>query len=601
MANKNTTLRVKLTFAFGGLAALVLVVAGLSLRSLGVADARLHDFVEGINARALAVASTRAAVDRRAIAARNIALATNAQEIAALQAEAVAADAQVQNSLQTLQQQVTQAGDLPESVRTMVAQIGAIEARYRPVALGIVELAVQGRKDEAIAKINNECRPLLAALIQAAEAYRDSTATHAQELLQVALAQYHTQRNLLLAACLAAFAAAALAGFLIYRSLSRALGAEPDVLGQIALRVAQGDLSPVSGAGAAPAASVLASLGAMQASLASIVGQVRNSSDSIATGSTQIAIGNADLSQRTEQQASNLQQTAASMEQLSGTVKASADTAQQASALAHSASQAATQGGEAVGNVVSTMQEITHSSRKIADIIGVIDSIAFQTNILALNAAVEAARAGEQGRGFAVVASEVRSLAGRSAEAAKEIKALIGASAQKVEVGEHQVQAAGDAMHDIVTQVQRVSQLIQEISSASAEQAVGIGQVGDAVAQLDQVTQQNAALVEESAAAADSLRHQATALAQAVSVFRLTGPHDAAPRAPALPAAGPKAVLAGAQRHRAAVRAPSKEQVRAQARTAPRAQPAKAAVPSPAPAQRLASAPAEDNGDWESF
>ena len=259
-------------------------------------------------------------------------------------------------------------------------------------------------------------------------------------------------------------------------------------------------------------------------------------SDSIATGSTQIAIGNADLSQRTEEQASNLQQTAASMEQLSGTVQASADTAQQASALARSASQAATKGGEVVGNVVGTMDEIIASSRKISDIIGVIDGIAFQTNILALNAAVEAARAGEQGRGFAVVASEVRNLAGRSAEAAKEIKALIDTSVQKVEVGEQQVKAAGTAMHDIVTQVQRVSQLIHEISSASAEQALGIGQVGDAVAQLDQVTQQNAALVEESAAAADSLRHQAAALSQAVSVFRLTGPQDLVSSTPAMSA-----------------------------------------------------------------
>jgi methyl-accepting chemotaxis protein len=260
----------------------------------------------------------------------------------------------------------------------------------------------------------------------------------------------------------------------------------------------------------------------MNDSLARFVGLVRNSSDSIATGSAEIATGNQDLSQRTEEQASNLQQTAASMEQMGATVKNNAETAQQANSLANRASAAAAKGGEVVGAVVATMQDIANSSKKIVDIIGVIDGIAFQTNILALNAAVEAARAGEQGRGFAVVASEVRSLAGRSADAAKEIKSLIGASVEKVEVGARQVNEAGASMVEIVAQVQRVTELIAEISSATAEQSTGIGQVGEAVTQLDQVTQQNAALVEESAAAAESLKHQAAALAQVVSVFKLS-------------------------------------------------------------------------------
>jgi methyl-accepting chemotaxis protein len=266
---------------------------------------------------------------------------------------------------------------------------------------------------------------------------------------------------------------------------------------------------------------LMAALKRMNESLVALVGQVRNSADSIATGSAEIATGNADLSQRTEEQASNLQQTAASMEQITSTVKQSADTARQATQLAGSASSAASQGGVVVGQVISTMEDISASSRKIADIISVIDGIAFQTNILALNAAVEAARAGEQGRGFAVVAGEVRTLAQRSAQAAKEIKSLIGESVEKVENGSRQVLDAGKSMDDIVTHVKRVTDLIGEISSASVEQSAGISQIGDAVQQLDQVTQQNAALVEESAAAAESLKHQAAALAQTVAVFKL--------------------------------------------------------------------------------
>ncbi len=290
----------------------------------------------------------------------------------------------------------------------------------------------------------------------------------------------------------------------------------------VARRIGEGDLSrPVQVRGRGEVAEMMLAMQQMQASLVRIVGEVRLSSDSIATGSSEIATGNADLSQRTEEQASNLEETAASMEQLTSTVKNNADTARKAATLAGDASRAAVQGGDVVGQVVSTMEDISAASRKITDIIAVIDGIAFQTNILALNAAVEAARAGEQGRGFAVVASEVRSLAQRSADAAREIKTLIGASVEKVENGTLLVSEAGRSMQGIVAQVQRVSDLIGEISSATSEQTTGISQVGEAVTQLDQVTQQNAALVEQSAAAADSLRHQAAKLAEVVSVFRL--------------------------------------------------------------------------------
>ncbi|WP_249931239.1 methyl-accepting chemotaxis protein [Ramlibacter sp. 2FC] len=302
---------------------------------------------------------------------------------------------------------------------------------------------------------------------------------------------------------------------------------------QLAEAVAAGDLgTQVRARGRDEVGQLLRALGAMNDSLVRVVTTVRASSDSIATGSSQIATGNADLSQRTEEQASNLQQTAASMEQLSSTVRNNADTARQASTLAGQASEVAAKGGEVVGRVVETMEEINHASRKIADIIGVIDGIAFQTNILALNAAVEAARAGEQGRGFAVVAGEVRSLAQRSATAAREIKALIGDSVEKVDAGSKLVDEAGSTMGDIVNQVRKVTDLISEISAATIEQTAGIGQVNDAVTQLDQVTQQNAALVEESAAAAESLSHQAQQLVRAVALFKLSADEPAAAAAP---------------------------------------------------------------------
>ena len=320
----------------------------------------------------------------------------------------------------------------------------------------------------------------------------------------------------------AAVTASLLIGAVLAVVITRSITGPIEVAVRVADTVANNDLSTrIEPRGKDEISHLLHALARMNDNLAVIVGQVRNGSDSIATGSAEIATGNQDLSQRTEEQASNLQQTAASMEQLSGTVRNNAATAEQANSMAAQASAAATLGGEKVGVVVATMHDIASASRQIADIIGVIDGIAFQTNILALNAAVEAARAGEQGRGFAVVASEVRSLAGRSADAAKAIKTLIGASVEKVETGARQVNEAGASMAAIVAQVQHVSQLIAEISNATAEQSTGIGQVGEAVTQLDQVTQQNAALVEESAAAAESLKQQAAALASAVSVFKL--------------------------------------------------------------------------------
>ena len=329
---------------------------------------------------------------------------------------------------------------------------------------------------------------------------------------------------------------------------------------------------------------LLRALGLMQGALRDLVGQVRNSTDSIATASSEIAIGNQDLSTRTEQTASNLQQTASSMEQLTGTVMQSADSARQANQLATSAAEVAARGGVVVAQVVATMDDINASSKKIADIIGVIDGIAFQTNILALNAAVEAARAGEQGRGFAVVAGEVRSLAQRSAEAAKEIKGLIGASVEKVQGGSRLVADAGKTMTEIVSSVQRVSDIIGEITAASAEQSDGIGQVNTAVSQLDQMTQQNAALVEESAAAAQSLKEQAARLSQVVGTFRLEAGSAATSSSKPAPA-HPKP--------------PTLSHVVTPAARAPAKRSATAAKPAPAAAPPVAVAAPGD--DWESF
>ncbi|NHZ89239.1 HAMP domain-containing protein [Massilia sp. CCM 8733] len=323
----------------------------------------------------------------------------------------------------------------------------------------------------------------------------------------------------------------------------------------IARIVASGDLSTsIEARGSDEIGMLLKSLKDMHDSLAAIVGKVRAGTDAIASASSEIADGNQDLSARTEQQASSLEETASAMEELTSTVKQNGENASQASKLASDASTVAVRGGDAVAQMIHTMGSINESSRKIVDIIGVIDGIAFQTNILALNAAVEAARAGEQGRGFAVVASEVRNLAQRSAAAAKEIKALINDSVDKVDTGSKLVGQAGSTMNDVVASVQRVTAIIGEIAVASGEQNVGIDQINDAISQMDTVTQQNAALVEEAAAAAEAMKHQAASLAEAVSVFKISDEHMVA--APAARAAQHR-TAAAARAPAAAARLPA--------------------------------------------
>jgi methyl-accepting chemotaxis protein len=332
---------------------------------------------------------------------------------------------------------------------------------------------------------------------------------------------YQASRSFMIALVLGSVAAGLALGALITRGLTRQLGGEPAYAVKIAGAIAEGDLTIDIRTASHDSDSLLFAMKTMRDKLVGIVSQVRSGTDTINTASGEIAQGNLDLSSRTEEQASSLEETASSMEQLTSAVRQNADNARQANALAGAASDVAGKGGAVVGQVVQTMESINASSRKIVDIISVIDSIAFQTNILALNAAVEAARAGEEGRGFAVVASEVRNLAQRSASAAKEIKTLIGDSVEQVEIGSKLVHDAGKTMDEVVASVRQVADIMQEITAASAEQSAGIEQVNQAVLQMDQVTQQNAALVEEAAAAAESLQDQAQTLTELVGVFRL--------------------------------------------------------------------------------
>jgi methyl-accepting chemotaxis protein len=418
-----------------------------------------------------------------------------------------------------------------------------------------------------------------------------------------------------------------LAMIVVMRSIRNGLGGEPQEAAQLAARIASGDLTQVVNVRSSDSSSMMAAMRAMQDRLQRAIGEIRHSAEAIASATQQIAAGNNDLSQRTEQQAASLQETAASMEQLTATVKQNADNARQASGLANNASDIATKGNEVVSRVIGTMGEINDSSRQIADIIGVIEGIAFQTNILALNAAVEAARAGEQGRGFAVVAGEVRSLAQRSATAAKEIKQLIGASVERVNNGSTLVEQAGATMGDILQAVRRVTDIMGEIAAASEEQSSGISQVGRAVAQMDEVTQQNAALVEEATAGAASLQDQAARLREAVNAFRVSDA-QASPMAqraalpggvkPALEKQGVKQpavkALAGAPGAVPASSAASAATTPAAARAAQKS-PAPGAAATGATAANAATAAAKaetpkppppvakpaDDGDWTTF
>ncbi|RDD91576.1 methyl-accepting chemotaxis protein [Acidovorax sp. BoFeN1] len=578
-------MRTRLTVGFGVVCVLLVASVVMGLMAMGRMGADLKAVVADHFPRIVAATNLSTQIDVIAIALRNMML-THDPADHERQTQVIAQSRQeVVRLFDTLDKTLTEPKD-----RALLDKVKAQRALYLAGQQELIDLITSHQADLSREYLTNKLRPVLAnyktaigALVEYEKNAIVQAGTDAQQTANSA-------RTTLIGLGIAALLLAAALGWLTTRSLVRELGGEPRTAADVARAVAGGDFTQPIAVKDGDTTSLMAQLAAMKDGLAQVVSQVRRGSESVAMASSEIAQGNQDLSARTESQASALEETAASMEQLGATVRQNADSAGQANALARSASDVAVRGGEVVGQVVQTMKGINESSQRIADIIGVIDGIAFQTNILALNAAVEAARAGEQGRGFAVVASEVRSLAGRSAEAAKEIKQLISASVERVEQGSAMADQAGETMTEVVQSIRRVTDLMGEINAASSEQASGVAQVGEAVTQMDQATQQNAALVEEMAAAAGSLSSQAQELVQAVAVFKLDASQSGAsaystPTARPAPKAAPVRMPAPARKPTAFKAAPAK--------------PAALHAPNPPKPVKTASAGAED--DWESF
>jgi methyl-accepting chemotaxis protein len=589
MNTANTKIATLLKLGFGLLSLLIILMGALSYIKASGAERAFGTVVDNRYPKISALHTFNDRVKESAALQRDMLLASDADEINKA-AQAVAA-LQKQNTELLAQIDPTFKS---EKGRALLKTLGDVRAQYVPLSQ---KFMTQAASSQEMAKISlqTELAPLerkYFAAVDAMVAFQEDQMQSAKLEASGAIGQI--QSTVVVSGLLALLLATAAAVW-----ITRAVTLPINQAVEVARAVANGDLTyAFEPRGESETGVLLRALKDMQGGLVRVVSSVRHGSESVATASAEIAQGNHDLSSRTESQASALEQTAASMEQLGAQVKQNADSARQANQLAMTASTVAVQGGEVVGQVVQTMQGINESSRRIADIISVIDGIAFQTNILALNAAVEAARAGEQGRGFAVVASEVRSLAGRSADAAKEIKTLINASVERVAHGTALVDKAGVTMTEVVTSIRRVTDIMGEISSASSEQSAGVSQVGEAVSQMDQVTQQNAALVEQMAAAASSLKGQANELVQTVASFKLSAAeHLPMPmRAEVRSAAPPSKPFKGPER-------------RATPRTeAPRpaaGKPFKAAAPvpptaRPAPAAATAKAAAADE-EWETF
>jgi methyl-accepting chemotaxis protein len=584
----------RLFLAFGAIVLLAVISSGFALYQLKGIQNSLEKIVTVNNAKMDLINSKIDAVHVVTRVMRTLVMMTDESQKAAekLKIEKERAKYEAAHA-KLLKLQSSDAG------KAKISAIEAAMAKARPLNNKVIELGMASQVQEALTLLMTEAGP-------ATQAWQDALTDnlHYQEAdnlteYEAAQADYLAARNALIASALFSLLVAVALAVWVVRSIVGQIGGEPADVAQLANAIADADLSSAIAVRPGDTTSVVAAMARMQQALTTIVGSVRGNADSVSTASAEIAQGNNDLSSRTEQQASALEETASSMEQLGATVRQNADNARQANQLALSASTVAVQGGEVVGLVVETMKGINDSSRKISDIIQVIDGIAFQTNILALNAAVEAARAGEQGRGFAVVASEVRSLAGRSADAAKEIKSLINASVERVEHGTTLVDQAGATMTEVVGSIRRVTDIMGEISAASNEQSLGVSQIGEAVTQMDQVTQQNAALVEEMAAAASSLKSQAQDLVQTVSVFKLGG-HAAHHVA--------RAVAPARYSRPAPPRAPLPRPAVPKLRTtttASRPATAPASLPSPkAPMSKIAAPPAtsqSNDADWETF
>ena len=583
MTLSNLKLGVRLASGFALVLALSLVIGIFSISKLGVVNDATADIATNwlVATRSLGVYETAINEVRRGEAQH---LMANKEELF------VRAEKIISDSREMAAKALKEYGDtvtLGEEQK-LYATIQAAQDRYYATQPGLLKLsrASDGVNDAIRDAYNGASRQTLRELIAAVEADIAFQAKGSDIAYQTSQSTYASTRTAVVALIVISVAMGAFLAWAITRSITHPVK-EALVLAEA---VAAGDLtSRIHSESKDELGQLLRAMMGMSESLVKVVSNVRSGSEGVATASSEIAQGNHDLSSRTESQASSLEETAASMEELSATVKQNADSARQANQLAMSASTVATQGGQVVGKVVETMKGISESSRKISDIISVIDGIAFQTNILALNAAVEAARAGEQGRGFAVVASEVRSLAGRSAEAAKEIKMLINASVERVEQGTALVDQAGTTMTEVVSSIKRVTDLMGEISAASNEQAAGVGQVGEAVQQMDQVTQQNAALVEQMAAAASSLRTQADELVQVVAVFQL----DSNNRGVASSAVSPVRVHAAASQKPKLVAAKPKTFA-----ARPPAASKRASLPKPV---ATAKANAGGDDDWETF
>jgi methyl-accepting chemotaxis protein len=593
---RRMTVATRLMLGFGAVTAIALSIGGLATYQLNGLSSDLNEIATDRIPKIGQAVDLKDNFNHTGRYMRNIVI----HDDPAFRTSEKALIAEVRTKNAAIMNKLDQSINLP-AARQVYEDIKRLRGEYnRLLDQGIAKAEAGAPPREIGNFIAHQLRPVQTALFEALDKFTELQERASARLSDEGARKAGTASALMLGLALLAGLAGGLTGFLLSRNMRRTLGAEPDELAVALGQVADGDLSRALALRPGDSSSVMAALSRMQGSLAHTVNTVRHNADSVATATVQIAQGNQDLSQRTEEQASALQQTAATMEQLGSTARNNTDNAKQANQLAQGASAVAAQGGAVVGKVVSTMQGISDSSRKIGDIIGVIDGIAFQTNILALNAAVEAARAGEQGRGFAVVAGEVRTLAQRSAEAAKEIKSLIGHSVAQVEQGTALVDEAGRTMDEIVNSIRRVSDIVGEISSASVEQSNGVQQVGDAVGQMDQVTQQNAALVEESAAAAESLKTQARQLVEAVSVFRVanSGQGLASPSLPAPVAVRTTSATRAANADTVERRGPNRAQNVARPAFKAQAAPEPAASPLPAPA---AAARTGTDDDWTSF
>ncbi|MBC7602713.1 MAG: MCP four helix bundle domain-containing protein [Ramlibacter sp.] len=510
----------RLALGFGVLLSLTAVSIGMALFNLRTMNAQIDTIVDNRVPKMMALDDIAYRSMDNARIVRNLLLLKNPQEMNSEVAAYEANVSIVDKQLAFLDKSIVLVGD-----QELLKAVEGSRTAFRAYSKEVMKLSLAGKQADAKAALYGADFKTQEIYLNAVRALRDSQQAKVQASGSESGAVIERARIMMLALGALALLAGVAIAVMTSRSLLRQLGGEPSQAAEVVNRLSAGDLTVDVTTRDGDTTSVMAAMKSLRNKLAEMVGGVRSNADGVATASAQIAQGNNDLSSRTEEQASALQQTAASMKELAGTVKQNADNAHQGNRLAQEASNVAVRGGEVVSQVVETMKGINDSSRKIADIISVIDGIAFQTNILALNAAVEAARAGEQGRGFAVVASEVRSLAQRSADAAREIKNLITASVERVEQGSALVDQAGATMSEVVQSIRAVTDLMADISTASNQQSEGVAQIGDAVNQMDMATQQNAALVEESAAAADSLKGQAQQLVGAVSIFKLAGGH----------------------------------------------------------------------------